>query len=111
MDRRNFLKMLLMIVWLSADEVHGVSFGLNKAYHTPEKVCRLLSVLSGYQVLQALRVFSPFYADFRKEIIIGEDVFINTCCHFQDHDGVVVGNGAQSFRIWYLPYYLRRVLL
>ena len=43
----------------------------------------------------ALRVFPPFYADFGKNITVGEGVFINACCHFQDHGGVIIGDGCQ----------------
>ena len=38
----------------------------------------------------ALRVFPPFYADFGKNISMGENVFVNACCHFQDHGGVTI---------------------
>ena len=41
------------------------------------------------------RVFPPFYTDFGKNITVGENVFINACCHFQDHGGVVIGDGCQ----------------
>ena len=55
----------------------------------------LLSELFGYQVPQSLRVFPPLYADFGKNISVGEGVFINACCHFQDHGGVTLGDGCQ----------------
>jgi acetyltransferase-like isoleucine patch superfamily enzyme len=31
---------------------------------------------------------------FRKNITIGKHVFINACCHFQDHGGVTLGDGC-----------------
>ena len=40
-------------------------------------------------------MFPPFYTDFGKNIEVGEDVFINACCHFQDHGGVRIGDGCQ----------------
>ena len=91
---------------LDTDEIHGfmhemseearrVTFQLNSAYHTADEVRELLSELFGYQVPRSFRVFPPFYADFGKNITVGEDVFINACCHFQDHGGVTLGDGCQ----------------
>lgn len=91
---------------LDTDEIHGfmhemseearrVTFRLNTAYHTVDEVRELLSELFGYQVPQSLRVFPPLYADFGKNISVGEGVFINACCHFQDHGGVILGDGCQ----------------
>lgn len=78
-----------------SDEARRITFQLNTAYHTPEEVRRLLSELFGYTVPASLRVFPPFYTDFGKNITVGENVFINACCHFQDHGGVTLGDGCQ----------------
>ena len=78
-----------------SNEARRITFLLNTAYHTPNEVRGLLSELFGYQVPESLRVFPPFYADFGKNIIVGERVFINACCHFQDHGGVIIGDGCQ----------------
>lgn len=78
-----------------SNEARRITFRLNTVYHTPDEVRELLSELLGYRVPQSLRVFPPFYADFGKNITVGEDVFINACCHFQDHGGVTIGNGCQ----------------
>ena len=78
-----------------SDEARRITFQLNTAYHTPEEVRRLLSELFGYTVPASLRVFPPFYTDFGKNISVGENVFINACCHFQDHGGVTLGDGCQ----------------
>lgn len=78
-----------------SNEARRITFRLNTAYHTPEEVRELLSELFGYQVPTSLRVFPPFYTDFGKNIAVGEGVFINACCHFQDHGGVVLGDGCQ----------------
>ena len=71
-----------------SDEARRVTFRLNTAYHTPDEVRGLLSELFGCRVPQSLRVFPPFYADFGKNISMGENVFVNACCHFQDQGGV-----------------------
>ena len=39
-------------------------------------------------------MFPPFYTDFGRNITIGRHVFINACCHFQDHGGVTLGDGC-----------------
>ena len=67
----------------------------NNAYHTPEEVRNLLSRLFGKTVDESFRVFPPFYTDFGKNITVGKNVFINACCHFQDHGGVSLGDGCQ----------------
>ena len=78
-----------------SNEARRISFRLNTAYHTPDEVRGLLSELFDYQVPSSLRVFPPFYTDFGKNITIGEDVFINACCHFQDHGCITIGDGCQ----------------
>jgi len=78
-----------------SDEARRITFELNAAYHTPDEVRGLLSRLFGYDVPPTLRVFPPFYTDFGKNITVGNDVFINACCHFQDHGGVTIGDGCQ----------------
>ena len=78
-----------------SDAARRITFRLNAAYHTPAEVRALLSELFGYDVPSSLRVFPPFYTDFGKNITVGENVFINACCHFQDHGGVVIGDGCQ----------------
>lgn len=78
-----------------SNEARRITFRLNTAYRTPEEVRGLLSELFGYQVPASLRVFPPFYTDFGKNTTLGENVFINACCHFQDHGGVTVGDGCQ----------------
>lgn len=78
-----------------SDEARRITFELNAAYHTPDGVRGLLSRLFGYDVPETLRVLPPFYTDFGKNITIGDNVFINACCHFQDHGGITIGDGCQ----------------
>lgn len=78
-----------------SNEARRITFLLNTAYRTPDEVRELLSELLGYKVSSSLRVFPPFYTDYGKNINIGEGVFINACCHFQDHGGVTIGDGCQ----------------
>lgn len=77
-----------------SDEARRITFELNGTYHTPDEVRELLSRLFGKPVNPSFRVFPPFYTDFGKNITIGKNVFINACCHFQDHGGVTLGDDA-----------------
>lgn len=78
-----------------SNEARRITFRLNASYHTPDEVRALLSELFGKPVPPSLRVFPPFYTDFGKNIKVGNNVFINACCHFQDHGGVTLGDGCQ----------------
>lgn len=79
----------------TSNEARRITFELNNTYHTPEEVRNLLSRLFGKTVDESFRVFPPFYTDFGKNITVGKNVFINACCHFQDHGGVSLGDGCQ----------------
>lgn len=78
-----------------SEEARRVTFRLNSAWHSQEEIRALLGDLFGRPVPDTLRVFPPFYSDFGKNIHVGENVFINACCHFQDHGGVTLGDGCQ----------------
>ena len=78
-----------------SDRARRITCELNGRYHTPDEVRALLSRLFGREVDASLRVFPPFYTDFGRNIHIGRGVFINACCHFQDHGGVWLGDGCQ----------------
>lgn len=78
---------ILALMDRMSSDARKITFRLNTAYHTPEEIRNLLSELFGYRVPESFRVFPPFYTDFGKNIRVSEDVFINACCHFQDHGG------------------------
>ena len=75
-----------------SEEARKITFELNSAYHTQEEIRKYISILTGKEIKETLRVFPPFYTDFGKNITIGKNVFINACCHFQDHGGIVLGD-------------------
>ena len=81
-----------------SDSARRITFELNGSYHTPDEVRALLSRLFGYEIDPSVRVFPPFYTDFGRNIAVGKGVFINACCHFQDHGGVTLGDGCQIGR-------------
>lgn len=77
-----------------SDEARRLTCQINNAYHTQDELRGLFSELFGYRVPDTFRVFPPFYTDFGKNLHVGERVFINACCHFQDHGGVTIGDGC-----------------
>ena len=77
-----------------SDEARRITCRLNASYHTPAEVRELLEQLFGKPVDASVKMFPPFYTDFGRNITIGRHVFINACCHFQDHGGVTLGDGC-----------------
>lgn len=75
-------------------EAMKITSELNTSYHTQEEIRELLTKLTGKKIDDSFCMFPPFYTDFGKNITIGKNVFINTCCHFQDQGGIFIGNGV-----------------
>ncbi len=71
-----------------------ITMELNNKYHTPEEIREIMAELTGKEIDDTFRMFPPFYADFGKNITIGKNVFINSCCHFQDQGGIEIGDGC-----------------
>lgn len=67
---------------------------INSNYHTPNELRELFSELIGKKVPSSFALFPPFYTDCGKNITIGENVFINASCHFQDQGGITIEDGA-----------------
>lgn len=78
----------------ASDEARRITFELNGAYHSMPEVRDLFARLFGKPVDPSFRVFPPFYTDFGKNITVGKNVFINTCCHFQDQGGITLGDNC-----------------
>lgn len=77
-----------------ADEAMRLSDELNNKYNPPEKVCELFFRLINKPVDYSFRLFPPFYTNCGKNITIGKNVFINSCCHFQDQGGIIIGDNV-----------------
>lgn len=75
-------------------EAQKITMEINTAYHEPEELAELVSKLIGKPVGEGFGLFPPFYTDFGKNITIGENVFINAGCKFQDQGGIVIDDGA-----------------
>lgn len=81
--------------------MHGISqdairicMDINSTYHTPDELTRLFEELTGRPVPKGFVLFPPFNADCGKNIHLGEDVFINSGCKFQDQGGIYIGDRA-----------------
>lgn len=59
-----------------------------------EELAELMGKLIDKPVGANFGLFPPFYTDFGKNIHIGDNVFINAGCKFQDQGGIYIGDGA-----------------
>lgn len=50
--------------------------------------------LSLFVYYREQHMFLPFYTDCGKNISVGENVFINSGCRFQDQGGITIGDGV-----------------
>nr|WP_317281937.1 DapH/DapD/GlmU-related protein [uncultured Sellimonas sp.] len=77
-----------------AQDAMKITAELNGGYHEAAEIRRLFSKLIGKPVPDTFSMFPPFYSECGKNIFIGENVFINCCCHFQDHGGIYIGDDS-----------------
>lgn len=75
-------------------EAQKITMEINTKYHEPEELVKLFSDLIGKPVGEHFGLFPPFYTDFGKNIHIGDNVFINAGCKFQDQGGIYIDDGA-----------------
>ena len=75
-------------------ETRRLLMDLNTNYHTDEEIVYLFSRITATDVDPSFRMFPPFYTDFGKNIHLGKNVFINSCCQFQDQGGIYIGDGC-----------------
>lgn len=78
----------------AADDARKITCQINGEYHDAAELRRLFSLLVGYDVDETFGLFPPFYTDFGKNIKVGKNVFINSCCCFQDQGGIEIGDGS-----------------
>ena len=76
----------------TSQEALRVTGELNGGYHEPDRVRELLAELTGKPVDESVTVFPPLHADFGKNLTVGERVFINAGCKFQDQGGITIGD-------------------
>ena len=73
-------------------EAQKIICELNYQYHDFDKRRELFSKLIDKELDEEFRVFTPFFTDFGKNIHLGNNVFINAGCHFQDQGGIYIGD-------------------
>ena len=83
--------------WLSHQAVK-LTTELNSSCHTHEEILKIFSELTGKQVDKTFGMFPPFYTDCGKNITVGQHVFINSGCRFQDQGGITIGDGPDPPR-------------
>ncbi|RCS80031.1 DapH/DapD/GlmU-related protein [Brachybacterium alimentarium] len=76
----------------TSQEALRITGKLNGGYHEPARVRELLSALTGREIAESVTVFPPFTSDFGKNIRLGERVFLNAGCRFQDQGGLEIGD-------------------
>lgn len=77
-----------------SQEAMKITSQINGAYHTEAEIRDLFSQLIGKEVGRHFGLFPPFTTDCGKNINIGECVFINSGCRFQDQGGITIGDGS-----------------
>lgn len=75
-------------------QAQKITMEINTKYHEPDELAALFSELIGKPVGEMFGLFPPFYTDFGKNITIGDHVFINADCKFQDQGGITIDDGA-----------------
>ncbi|MGP5050919.1 DapH/DapD/GlmU-related protein [Brachybacterium alimentarium] len=76
----------------TSQEALRITGELNGGYHEPARVRELLSALTGREIAESVTLFPPFTSDFGKNIRLGERVFLNAGCRFQDQGGLEIGD-------------------
>lgn len=74
-----------------ASEARRLTQKLNRT-NNPKMQRKLFSKLTGKSVDETFALFPPFYTDCGKNITVGKNVFINSCCCFQDQGGIFIGD-------------------
>jgi acetyltransferase-like isoleucine patch superfamily enzyme len=77
-----------------SQEALRITAEINGKYHTPEELHALLEQLWGREVPKTVGMFPPFHTDCGKNTVVGERVFINMGCKFQDQGGITIDEGA-----------------
>lgn len=85
---------LHMIFHKLSQEALRITAEINSKYHTPEELHSLLEELWGRKVPKSVGLFPPFHTDCGKNTVVGERVFINMGCKFQDQGGITIGDGS-----------------
>ena len=76
----------------AAQRALAITAELTGRPHDAGEVRALLSELTGRPVPDSVGVFPPFHSEFGQNLHLGEGVFINIGCVFQDTGGIWIGD-------------------
>ena len=77
------------------EENRRLLFEMNHVWHeNVDEITELFARITAKHVGKGLRIETPFYTDFGKNITVGDNVFINAGCKFQDQGGIYIDDGA-----------------
>lgn len=70
-------------------------YEMNHEWHEDEnEIIEIFKHITAKSVGEGVRIEIPFYTDFGKNITVGENVFINAGCKFQDQGGIYIGDNT-----------------
>lgn len=67
---------------------------INNKFLSQNEIQNLISELTKEKINKTLKLFPPIYTDFGMNLHIGENVFINSGCCFQDQGGIYIGDNC-----------------
>ena len=68
---------------------------MNNVWHEDEnEITELFGRITAKPAGEGVRIETPFYTDLGKNIAVGNNVFINAGCKFQDQGRIVIGDGT-----------------
>ena len=67
---------------------------MNTGWHTEEEVREYLRRITGSDIPDTVRVFTPFHINYGKSTTFGKDSFVNFGCTFLALGGVTIEDGA-----------------
>ena len=74
-----------------SQEALKITMEMNTKYNPPEKVRELFAKLTASEIDESCFIIPPFHTEFGKNTKIAKNVFINSCCRFQDNGGIEIG--------------------
>ena len=77
-----------------SERARHITHLINEHPYGMKHVRKLFSKLIGKKVDDSFRLFPPIYTDFGLNIEVGKNVFINSCCCFQDQGGIKIGENV-----------------
>ena len=72
------------------ERAKAITSELNNKYHNKYEVLQLFKNLTRNEIPDSFSLNPPFYTDFGLNIHIGNNVFINSGCTFQDQGGIFI---------------------